>query len=92
MLSFIKPAVLAIVVAGGALFADAPKAEAGGWGISFYGGGYPSYGYGSPYYGGYGGYGYRSYYGYNPGFTYYRSYSPWSGYGGGHHHHHHHCR
>jgi hypothetical protein len=86
MIRFVKAVVLSSVVAGGALFADAPQAQAG-WGISFYGGG-P--GYYSPYYGGGwgGGYGYRSYYpsyGYG-GYSPYRSY-----YGGGYGHHHHRC-
>lgn len=88
MFRLVKSLALCSAVVGGSLFAATPKAEAGGWGISLYGG-YPSYGYSySPYSGGYG---YRSYYGYNPGFNYYRSYSPYGGYGG-HHHHHHHCR
>jgi hypothetical protein len=88
MLRFIKPAILAVAVASSTLFAAAPKAEAG-WGVSFYGGGYPSYGYSySPYYGGFGGgYGYRSYYG--PSYGYYGGYAPYGGY---RHHHHHHCR
>ena len=91
MFGIAKTLVLTGAVLGGSLFAMAPeKAEAGGWGISFYGGGYPSYGYQSYYRGGYGGYGGWGG-GYYPSYgSYYRG--GYGGYGGyGHHHHHHHC-
>ena len=90
MFRLVKAIVLSGAVAGVALFADAPKAEAGGWGFSFYGGGPSYYGSYGGYGGGYGG-GYRAYYPSYGGF-YGGGYSPYRSYYGGGHHHHHHCR